>query len=189
MTTIGGLFLTAVLALAQTAPAPPTAPTPAAAPAPQAPDAPPAPPRPAAAPRALDIDVQDFVDLQLDQNLNFKFLDQKLDLKRDEMWADAQEKIFDKMQEAQDKLFLANGNLQGLAFQLDQMKTPRRMPTEPAMPPMRNIGGRGSDDSLYQRGLAAIDAHHSTKPSKPSTRWWHTPARARKAVFIGRPIR
>ena len=166
MTTIGGLFLTAVLALAQTAPAPPTAPTPAAAPAPQAPDAPPAPPRPAAAPRALDIDVQDFVDLQLDQNLNFKFLDQKLDLKRDEMWANAQEKIFDKMQEAQDKLFLANGRLNGLAFQLDQMKTPRAlttappMPPMPAMPPMRNIGGRGSDDSLYQRGLAAIDAHH-----------------------------
>ena len=166
MTTIGGLFLTAVLALAQTAPAPPTAPTPAAAPAPQAPDAPPAPPRPAAAPRALDIDVQDFVDLQLDQNLNFKFLDQKLDLKRDEMWADAQEKIFDKMQEAQDKLFLANGRLNGLAFQLDQMKTPRAlttappMPPMPAMPPMRNIGGRGSDDSIYQRGLAAIDAHH-----------------------------
>src|ERR1035441_7898809 len=64
------------------------------------------------------------------------------------------------MQEAQDKLFLADGKLQGLAFQLDQMKTPRVLTTPmPAMPPIRLVA-RGGDDGLYQRGLAAIDAHH-----------------------------
>jgi HEAT repeat protein len=157
-TTIGGLFLTAALALAQTAPLAPAAAAPQAAPAPQAPAAPPATPRPATAPRAmdLDIDVQTLVDLQLDK------LD-KFDFKFDEKWADAQDRIFEKMQEAQDKMFLADGKLQGLAFQLDQMKTPRALttaPTMPAMPPMRINGGRGSDDSIYQRGLAAIDAHH-----------------------------
>ena len=159
-TTIGGLLLTATLALAQVAPAAPAAPTPQAAPAPQAPAAPPATLRPAAAPRALDIDLQDLVDLQLDQNLDFKFLDQTLDLKRDGMWADAQEKAFEKMQEAQDKMFLANGKLNALAFQPQVLRTPTIMPPMPAMPPVRNIGGRGSDDGIYQRGLAAIDAHH-----------------------------
>ena len=151
ITTIGGLFLTAALALAQVAPVAPTAPP--------APAAPPATPRPATAPQALDTVVRDLVDLQLDQNMDFKFLDQELGLKRDEMWTDAQEKAVEKMQEAQDKLFLANGKLQGLAFQLDQMKTPRAV-TIPPMPPMRFNVGRGSDDGLYQRGLAAIDAHH-----------------------------
>jgi tetratricopeptide (TPR) repeat protein len=155
ITTIGGLFLTAALALAQTAPVAPAAPTPQAAPAPPAPTAPPATPRPATAPRALDldIDVQNLVDLQLEK------LD-KFDFNFDQKWADAQGKALEKMQEAQDKLFLADGKLQGLAFQLDQMKTPRVLTTPmPAMPPVRLVA-RGGDDSIYQRGLAAIDAHH-----------------------------
>lgn len=149
-TTMGGLFLTAALALAQVAPVAPTPPTPA--PAPQAAPAPPAPPRPATAPLGWDGYVQDLVDLQLDK------LD-KFDYKFDEKWADAQERAFQKMQEAQDKLFLADGKLQGLALQLDQMKTPRPAPI-PIVPPVRVTGGRGSDDGIYQRGLAAIDAHH-----------------------------
>ena len=163
ITTIGGLFLTAALALAQTAPVAPAAPTPAAAPAPQAPEAP-MPARPATAPRALDldIDVQDFVDLRLDKldKLDFKFLeDQKFDFKFDGKWADAQEKALEKMQEAQDKMFLAEGKLNGLAFQPQVLRTPTAMPPMPAMPPVR-VNVRGGDDGLYQRGLAAIDAHH-----------------------------
>jgi tetratricopeptide (TPR) repeat protein len=157
ITLIGGLFLTAALALAQTAPVTPSAP------APQAPTAPPATPRPAAAPRASDTLLQDLEDLQIDQNFDFKFDDRNLDFKLDEKWADAQERAFDKMQQAQDKLSLADGKLQGLAFQLQTprpMATIPPMPPMPAMPPMRNIGGRGSDDGLYQRGLASIDAHH-----------------------------
>ena len=140
--TIGGLFLTAALALAQTAP-------PAA---PQAAPAAPATPWPAAAPQSaapaqpatpwpgqLDIDVQNLVDLQLDK------LD-KFDFKFDEKLADAQEKAFEKVQEAQDKL----------AFQLDQMKTPRPA-AMPAMPV--RFRSQGPNDH-YQRGLDAIDAHH-----------------------------
>ena len=131
ITTIGGLFLTAALALAQVAPVAQTAPP--------APAAPPATPRPATAPQALDTVVRDLVDLQLDQNMDFKFLDQELGLKRDEMWTDAQEKAVEKMQEAQDKLFLAGGKLQDLAFQLDQMTIPRPPPVlkTPTMPPIR----------------------------------------------------
>ena len=112
------------------------------------------PVRPATAPRALDldIDVQDFVDLRLDK------LD-KLDFKFDEKWADAQEKALEKMQEAQDKMFLAEGKLNGLAFQPQVLRTPTAMPPMPAMPPVR-VNVRGGDDGLYQRGLAAIDAHH-----------------------------
>jgi HEAT repeat protein len=163
-TAIGGLFLAAALALAQVAPVAPAPPAPAPAPAPQAPAAPPATPRPAAAPLALDTVLQDLVDLQFDQDFDWKFDDRKFDYKFDQKWADAQEKAFEKMQEAQDKLFLADDKLQGLAFQLDQMKTPRPMPTVPpmpAMPPMPPMrGARGSDDGIYQRGLAAIDAHH-----------------------------
>jgi len=150
--TIGGMFLTAALTLAQTAPpAPPAAPTPPAAPAPQA--APAAPPTPWPGQLDLDIDVQTQVDLQLD-----KLKLDKFDFKFDQKWADAQEKAFEKMQEAQDNMFLADGKLQGLAFQL---QTPRPMPAVPpmpAMPPFR-FNSRGSNDP-YQRGLEAIDAHH-----------------------------
>jgi HEAT repeat protein len=181
ITTIGGLLLTASLISAQTAPpAPPAAPTPQAAPAPAAPAAPPDTPWPAPVaqpavglqlagpaqpvtpwPGQVDIDVQTLVDLQLDK------LDYKFDYKFDEKWADQQEKAYEKMQEAQDKMFLAEGKFQGLSFQLDQMNTPRvkatpapAMPPMPPMPPMRGFGGKGSDDGIYQRGLAAIDAHH-----------------------------
>jgi len=166
--TIAALFLSAALALAQTAPPPPVppvapVPAPAAAP-PVALTAPPTPwdgqhagpaQPPTPWPGQLDLDnVQNLVDLQLDK------LDQ-LDLKRDEMWADAQEKALEKMQEAQDKLFRADGKLQGLAFQLDQMTIPRPPPVlkTPTMPPIRLNGLRGSNDP-YQRGLDAIDAHH-----------------------------
>jgi len=166
-TTIGALFLTAALALAQTAPVAPTPPTLPAAPAPQAAPASPATPWPAqpAAPAQpatpwpgqldLDIDVQNLMDLQLDK------LD-KFDFKLDQKWADAQEKAFEKMQEAQDKMFLAEGKLEGLAFQLQTPRPMATIPPTPPMPPMPPIrpNGRFGDDGLYQRGLAAIDAHH-----------------------------
>jgi tetratricopeptide (TPR) repeat protein len=100
----------------------------------------------------LDIDVQNLVDLQFDK------LDQ-LDFKFDEKWADAQERAFEKMQEARNKLSLADGKLQGLAFQLQTPQAKKdTMPPMPAMPPFR-FNGRGPNDP-YQRGLEAIDAHH-----------------------------
>ncbi|MGA3016179.1 MAG: HEAT repeat domain-containing protein [Bryobacteraceae bacterium] len=148
--TIGGMFLTAALALAQVAPVAPTPPTPAPAPAPQAAPAQPATPWPGQL--DLDIDVQTQVDLQLD-----KLKLDKFDFKFDQKW-DAQEKAFEKMQEVQDNLFLADGKLQGLAFQLDQMTIPRPVLKTPTMPPIRLNGLRANDP--YQRGLEAIDAHH-----------------------------
>jgi HEAT repeat protein len=180
--TIGGLMLTASLALAQTAPPAPPA-TPMAARVTIAPEAPQptAQPSPAAAPTApaakswfapmqvslddmrLDLDLQNLsrLDMQDAYEKAAVAYDKAL-TKYDDKWFDAEEKAMQKAQESLDRMSLADGRLLGEAFQL---KTPR--PAAPPMPQMAQMpqgrvimAGKGSDEGIYQRGLAAIDDHH-----------------------------
>jgi HEAT repeat protein len=190
LTTIGGLFLTASLALAQYTPAaPPTPPTPPAYPAPQAMPAPavppapvatpwpspapqamplpaqpptpwpdvapmaairmaedaldlvtPMPPMPAMPPLAIDIDAQvsNSIQMQLD-NLSFQ-----------KDWTDAQEKAIEK---AQEKMATASTKMAD-KFNFDALNKSLAMQARTIFP-----GQRGSDDSMYQNGLNAIDNH------------------------------
>jgi len=179
LTTIGGFFVTASLAVAQYAPAaPPAPPAPRATPAPRAvpapaapmamaqdlydqvapvPAMPPMPPMPAMAPippmppmPAVLVDPQVFNDIQVQlDNLNLDFNFQQDDF-------EAQSKAFAK---AQEKLASASAKAaekfnfdalsKSLAFQQG------RGPAQPAYP----TGPRGSDDSMYQNGLRNIDNH------------------------------
>jgi hypothetical protein len=162
LTTLGGLILTASLALAQVTPVAP--PAPPAARAPQvAPPAPPAAPLPApasaAAPRAfgwadspdmvtpmalapeIAAQISADVQLQLDKaQMDFQF--QQKD------WIDAQAKAAEKMAEAQSKMAAASDKYRFDAFDKSLAFQARTIFT-----------GRGSEESQYSNGLRAIDEH------------------------------
>jgi hypothetical protein len=192
--TIGGLFMTASLALAQVAPpAPPEPPIPPvpprvmADPAPQAP-MPPMPPMPAMAPMApmppmppidairlaeealdqaapalanVDVQMAD-VKAQLDQfNFDFQFPKDWPDIQ-----VDIQDKIQDKIQgkidsKLEDQIAKATGKFaeanakMATKFNFDALGKSLAFQQGRAM----YTGPRGSDDSMYQNGLNAINDH------------------------------
>lgn len=168
LTTIGGLFLTASLALAQTAPPAPPAPPAAPAPAPRAIPMPPIPPEPPVAPidpaaamdmaqEAVDLatPISVDVDLQLDkvrtqlENLN-------LDMYVQKDWSDVQEKA---MAKAQEQMENAQVKMAEAYARSAQRYNSDALNKSLAMQPRVYVGPRGSDDSMYQNGLNAINNH------------------------------
>jgi TolA-binding protein len=180
VTTIGGLILAASLALAQIAPpAPPAPPAPAPmpAPAPVAAPMPPMPPMPAIAPDVAIQMAQDAMDqvapvlanvdvqmadvrAQLD-NLNFDFdfqfpmdwPDLQIQI-QDDVQAKIDGKIQDKMAKASEKMAEANAKM-AQKFNFDALGKSLAFQQGRAI----YVGPRGSDDSMYQNGLRAIDNH------------------------------
>jgi hypothetical protein len=169
LTAIGGLLLTAFLAMAQVAPpAPPVPPAPAPAPAPapmaarvsddvfdQAPIPPIPPIEPMAAMRmaqdALDMaQVPVDLDLQLaNARVQLDNLNINIDVPFQKDWPDIQAKI----QEAEDKIATANVKM-AQNFNFDVLGKSLAMQARAVY-----TGPRGSDDSMYQNGLRAIDDH------------------------------
>lgn len=171
LTTIGGLFLTASLALAQvTPPAPPVPPMAPDAPAPRAMPVPPVPPMPVAAPMPapepmaairmaedaldlampippippippLDIDV----DFQLSK-VRAQLDDLNLDLSFQKDWTDVQAKAMEKVQE---KMASANAKME--KFNFDALGKSLAM--------QQRFTFRSGADSRYQQGLNFIDNH------------------------------
>jgi TolA-binding protein len=174
-TTIGGLVFAASLALAQVAPpappVPPAAPAPMPAPAPQAVPIPPIPPIPPIDPEAalqmaqdamnlvgplgVDVDVQlANVQTQLD-NLNFDFQFPDIQI---QIQDDIQDKIQDKLAKAQEKMAEANSKM-ATKFNFDGLSKSLAMQAARGYAAPYLGAGRGSDDSMYQNGLRAIDNH------------------------------
>lgn len=195
--TIGGMMVTATVALAQdmpfAPPAPPARPRAMAAPAPMAPQTPQAMPLPAAAPApqamptpmmppmpamapmapiAIDPEAamlmaQDALDAAAPvlANMDVQMADVKAQLdsmKFDfqfapEMQFDIQNeinaKIEGKMAAANAKIAEANARAMADKFRFDGLRAPI------AMQQRMYTGPRGSDDSMYQNGLTAINNH------------------------------
>jgi hypothetical protein len=149
----------------QTPPAPPTPPTPPQArPVPPVPPEPPTPPEPVEAlrmaqdalDRALPVNIDLDLDIQLSKvqaqldNLNLDWVGKDWDWNWD--WQDkVQEKAFEK---AQEKMTTANAKL-AEKFNFDGLNKAMAMQQRV----IYGGGGRGSDDSMYQNGLRAIDNH------------------------------
>jgi tetratricopeptide (TPR) repeat protein len=179
------LMAASVLAVAQTAPTAPVPPSPPQAPA-VAPSAPPAPPEPPAkgmhmllAP-ATDIDpvaIADQVREQMDKidldaikqevkdslsNMKLDLnLDMDFDLARDQAQM-AREQAELAREQALDALAQARENWPGMVknFAFAQQNPMPGMPGMPAPKPVPYINiRRGSAESLYERGLSALDGH------------------------------
>jgi TolA-binding protein len=157
----------ASLALAQVAPPAPPAPlAPVAAPAPQAAPIPPIPPKAPMEPMdavrmaldqippiAVDLDIQlADVKAQLD-NINIDLPDFQVDI-QDKLQYKLQDKLQEQMAKADEKLAEANAKM-ATKFNFDALGKSLAFQQARAI----YTGPRGSDDSMYQNGLNAINDH------------------------------
>ena len=175
LTMIGGLFLTAFLALAQVAPPAPPAPPAQPPPAPRAAPEPPMPPMPASAPMAARMGddmfdqvapmppvppmppIEPMAAMRMAQDaLDRAQLPADLDLQLDNVKTQLDNLNFNfNFNDLQDKIATATANARmAQSFNFDALGKSMAMQA-------RNIytGPRGSDDSMYQNGLRAIDNH------------------------------